>query len=49
MKFRPLHDRVMIRRVGAEEKKDGVIVASGIELSGKFGNMGAQRLMQRHG
>jgi chaperonin GroES len=26
MKFRPLHDRVVVRRIDAEEKKGGIII-----------------------
>ena len=39
MKFRPLHDRIVVKRIDAEEKSGGIIIPDTQEkaLSGRMG------------
>ena len=48
MKLRPLHDRVVVRRVKEEEKTKGglVLLVSGLQRSGSFA-AGIQSLLMR--
>ena len=49
MKFRPLHDRVVVKRIDAEEKTaGGIIIPDSAKEKPSAGRSGVQRSKQPH-